>query len=79
MSPASKAAGSIFDHRWWVTIPHRCSQELKLPARVDGVARSNQASLLELRSELNISVLPGRGMGIEEEHHEIHQDAGLRQ
>jgi hypothetical protein len=48
-----KAAGSIFERRWWVTIPDRRSQELKLPASVDGVARSNQASLLELCSWLN--------------------------
>ena len=48
-----KAAGSIFDRRWWVAIPDRRSQELKLPASVYGVARSNQASLLELRSWLN--------------------------
>ena len=49
----TKAAGSIFERRWRVSIPHRRSQELKLPASVDGVARASQASLLELRSWLN--------------------------
>ena len=44
----AKAAGSIFERRCRVSIPHR----LKLPASVDGVARANQASLLELRSWL---------------------------
>ena len=45
----TKAAGSVFERRWRVSIPHRRSQELKLPASVDGVARASQASLLELR------------------------------
>ncbi len=45
----TKAAGSIFERRCRVSIPHR----LKLPASVDGVARANQASLLEFRSWLN--------------------------
>lgn len=44
--------------RWWVKIPHRWTQELKLPTSVDGVARSNQASLLELCSLFNYVLLP---------------------
>ena len=50
--PVHGEAVSIFGDRRRISIPDRRSQELKLPVSVDGVARSNQASLLELCSWL---------------------------
>ena len=52
MSSASIGGGGHFRTSVVGTIPDRRSQELKLSASVDGVARSNQASLLELCSWL---------------------------
>ena len=57
MSPASIGGGFHVRPSVVGTIPDRRSQELKLPASVDGVARSNQASLLELCSWLKTEIV----------------------